>query len=237
MILTKRILVVEDEPTGQLLVRKALASSYQIDMASTIGSAKACLQKHRPDLVLLDFYLPDGDGFDLIQHIKSNPELSDLPIILLTQESAVQVKVRSFSAGVYDFITKPFEAAELMARIQAHLTRSEELQQTNYKPNVVGALQLDSPAKKITLKQGDQTTDLNLSPIEFKILQFLIHNTGKVRTREQLASNVWQRQFFQSRTIDRHISSIRKKLGPCANYLQTVSQGGYRLSVNETEAQ
>ncbi len=233
---SKRILIIEDEPTCQIMLTQALASKFQLEIAATIARAKDLLQKQKPDLILLDFYLPDGDAFELIEFTKSFAELSTIPIILLTQESAVQIKVRSFSEGVYDFVTKPFESAELLARIESHLTRAEELKVIYYKAQQVGDLILDAEAKCVSFKSGDLLSPLNLSPIEFKILQCLMANSNKVRSREQLALAAWKRKHFQSRTIDRHISSIRKKLGPCSNYLQTVSQGGYRLSDILSEA-
>ncbi len=232
----RKILVVEDEPTCQILLTQALAFKFNIELSTTINRAKDFLQSERPDLILLDFYLPDGDAFDLIQHVKNLENGNSIPIILLTQASETKIKVRSFSEGVYDFITKPFDPAELVARIQSHLLRSDEIKSIYGSTQQVGDLELDIEAKKITLKIAGQFSELSLSPIEYKILQCLIQNAGKVRTREQIAVAAWRRQFFQSRTIDRHISSIRKKLGPRAGYLQTVSQGGYRLTNNESEA-
>lgn len=227
---TKKILVVEDEPTCQIMLTQALAFKYQLELASTIERAKDLLLKAKPDLILLDFYLPDGDAFNLIEFTKSTEALTSIPIILLTQETKLQIKVRSFSEGVYDFMTKPFEPAELLARIDSHLARAEELKAVVNEVKQVGDLLLDAEAKSVSFISGDQLSPLNLSPIEFKILCCLMTNSNKVRTREQLALAAWKRKFFQSRTIDRHISSLRKKLGPCSNYLQTVSQGGYRLS-------
>lgn len=226
----KKILVIEDEPTCQIMLTQALAFKFNLDLASTIARAKESLLKEKPDLILLDFYLPDGDAFQMIQFVKDLEEGPSIPIILLTGESAVPIKVRSFSEGVYDFVTKPFDSAELLARIEAHLSRSVELKSTALKSHKIGNLELDVNAQKISLKVGDLVSPLLLSPIEYKILCCLMQNAGKVRTREQIAVAAWKKKFFQSRTIDRHISSVRKKLGPCAGYLQTVSQGGYLLS-------
>lgn len=230
MSTAKKILVIEDEPTCQIMLTQALAFKYQLELATTIGRAKDLLLKEKPDLILLDFYLPDGDAFNLIEFTKTIENLASVPIMLLTQESKVQIKVRSFAEGVYDFVTKPFEPAELLARIESHLARAEELNLMTTEVKQVGDLLLDTEAKSVSFKLGEQLSPLHLSPIEFKILQCLMTNSNKVRTREQLALAAWQRKYFQSRTIDRHISSIRKKLGPCSSYLQTVSQGGYRLS-------
>ena len=236
MSTAKKILVIEDEPSCQVLLTQALASKYKLELASTISRAKDLLLKEKPDLILLDFYLPDGNAFDLIDYVKTIDSVVNIPIILLTQESNVQIKVRSFSEGVYDFVTKPFESAELLARIDSHLARAEELNVIFLKAQQVGDLVLDSEAKSVSFQQGQQLNPLTLSPIEFKILQCLMMNANKVRTREQLAVAAWNRKFFQSRTIDRHISSLRKKLGPYSDYLQTVSQGGYRLSELHTDS-
>lgn len=235
MDVKKEILLIEDEPTWQALLLQTLTPQYHIAVAPTLKDAKAALTKNRADLILLDFYLPDGNGFEMIDHLKTDEQLKKIPVILLTSESAVQIKVRSFSEGVYDFITKPFEAVELHARIASHLGRSEEINSATKAPTQVGAIHLDTEAKSIAIKAGNQSNALNLSPIEFKILQYLITHHGKARTREQLAKNVWNRKFFQSRTIDRHMSSIRKKLGAHAHYLQTVSQGGYRFTAQKPE--
>lgn len=236
MDLTKQILVIEDEPTSQTIITQSLASKYQLQIAPNLERAKERLRTQKPDLILLDFYLPDGDGFDMIQYLKNFETLSNIPIILLTQESGVKIKVRSFSEGVYDFITKPFEPTELIARIDSHLLRFTESNDIVQNLESVGDLVLDNQAQRISLKKGEDTKPLRLTPIEFKILQYLIHHSGKVRSREQLAMIVWKRKYFQSRTIDRHISSIRKKLGIYSSYLQTVSQGGYLLSHNLPEA-
>jgi len=235
MSMNRKILVVEDEPTCQIMLTQALAFKYNMELATTIARAKDLIKNQRPDLILLDFYLPDGDAFELIQWVKNLEKGFEIPIILLTQESDIHIKVRSFSEGVYDFMTKPFEPAELTARIHSHLLRSDEIKSINYTVQKVGDIELDSEAQKVVLNRTGQANSLHLSPIEYKVLQCLIQNAGKVRTREQIAMAVWKRKFFQGRTIDRHISSIRKKLGPCANYLQTVSQGGYRLTDNEHE--
>ena len=228
----KKILVIEDEPTCQIMLTQALAFKFRLDLASTIARAKDSLQLEKPDLILLDFYLPDGDAFEMIQFVKDFEGGVNIPIILLTGESATPIKVRSFSEGVYDFVTKPFDSAELLARIDAHLARSVELKSSVIKSQKIGDLELDVNAQKITMKVGETVSSLSLSPIEYKILCCLMQNAGKVRTREQIAVAAWKRKYFQSRTIDRHISSVRKKLGPCASYLQTVSQGGYLLSNN-----
>lgn len=234
MSLTQRILVIEDEPTCQIMLTQALAFKFHLDMAANIARAKSLLTLQKPDLILLDFYLPDGDAFEVIQFVKDLEDGNSIPIILLTQESAVQIKVRSFSEGVYDFITKPFESAELLARIESHLSRASDLKSTTSKIQRIGDLELDVDAQKINLTVGDQVSSLQLSPIEYKILACLMQNAGKVRTREQIAIAAWKRKYFQIRTIDRHISSVRKKLGPCANYLQTVSLGGYLLINNNS---
>lgn len=236
MVTKKHILVIEDEPTYQIILTQALASKFTLKLAQTIEQAKAHLKKQIPDLILLDFYLPDGNAFDLLKFLSESEKFQQVPIILITQESSVDVKVRSFSEGIYDFVTKPFSTAELLARIESHLSRSESIKLKKHVVEQFGDLVLEIESRRISIKADGLINPLDLSPIEFKILHFLMNHGEKVKSREQLALAVWNRRHFQSRTIDRHMSSIRKKLGQCSGYLQTVTSGGYRLSTlrNET---
>lgn len=236
MDMKKQILIIEDEPTYQIILTQALALKYDLNFAQTIASAKKKLETEVPELIILEFYLPDGNAFEMLKVLRDSEKTKMIPIILIAQESAIDIKVRAFSEGIYDFVGKPFNTAELMARIESHIARAEVIQSTNQIVRQFGDLVLDLAAPRISLKTDGKMSDLNFSPIEFKILHFLMNHGEKVRSREQMAHAIWNRKHFRSRTIDRHISSIRKKLGPCSRYLQTVNQGGYRLSAAESGA-
>ncbi len=229
-----KILAVEDEPTTQALLQRCLAFSYDLVLVPSLERAKEILNHFKPDLVLLDLYLPDGNGFDFFSFLKDRTQSSRTPVIFLTLESDIKVKVKSFSAGAYDYITKPFDNTELMARIDAHCARSAEVSSAFYTPEIFADLLFNRESLQVHRIDGNGQKELvSLSPTEFKLLQCFMSHIGKTLSREQIAKEVWNKSHFQSRTIDRHISSLRKKLGPTGAYLKTISHGGYLLSLEE----
>lgn len=228
-----KILAVEDEKTTQVLLQRCLARHHDFAVAVNLERAKEILAHFKPDLILLDLYLPDGNGFDFFDFLKENSQTSRIPVIFLSLESDPQIKVKSFSAGAYDYITKPFNQAELIARIDAHCARSLEMNSALYTPEVFDDLTFDREARQVyRLTSNGDKNFLSLSPTEYKLLECLITHAGKTLSRDQIAKEAWNKMHFQSRTIDRHISSLRKKLGSFGAHLQTVSHGGYRLSID-----
>ncbi len=226
-----KILAVEDEATTQILLQRCLGLKYDLVIAANLERAKHILEHFKPDLVLLDIYFPDGNGFDFFEFLKQDISTQLIPVIFLTLESGTEIKVKSFSAGAYDYVTKPFDQSELIARIDAHCARSTEIISAHYAPNKFEDLLFNRESRQVYRqeKNGDKQL-VSLSPMEFKLLEFFMSHLGKTLSREQIAKEVWNRPHFQSRTIDRHISSLRKKLGPTGSFLKTVSQGGYLLS-------
>lgn len=227
-----KILAVEDEITTQVLLQRCLSLKYDLVIAANLERAKHSLENFKPDLILLDISLPDGNGFDFFDYLKEDLHMNRVPVIFLTLEANTQMKVKSFSAGAYDYITKPFDPSELIARIDAHCARSAEIVAAHYFPDTLGDLFFNREARQVYRKQEDGKKQfLPLSPMEFRLLECFMTNLGKTLSREQIAKEVWNRSHFQSRTIDRHISSLRKKLGPTGTHLKTVSHGGYLLSL------
>jgi DNA-binding response OmpR family regulator len=228
-----KILAVEDEPTTQALLQHSLSSIYDLKLASSLKLAHECLTHFKADLILLDIHLPDGNGFDFFDSLKDNTLYSRIPVMFLSFESDIKLKVKSFSAGAYDYITKPFNESELIARINAHCLRSEEINFAHYTPSTFGSLILDSAALQVYSANDKGEKELvALSPTEYKLLEYFISHAGKTLSREQISKNVWNRTHFQSRTVDRHISSLRKKLRPTGINLKTISHSGYLLSTD-----
>lgn len=227
-----KILAVEDEATTQVLLQRSLSLNYELAIASSLERAKETLSYFKPDLILLDIYLPDGTGFEFFEYIKQDNRINRTPVIFLTLESDTQAKVKSFSAGAYDYITKPFSAPELVARIDAHRARAMEVISAHYSPEIFDDLFFNKEARQVYRQQKNGEKELlALSPMEFKLLECFMTHLGKTLSREQIAKEVWNKSHFQSRTIDRHISSLRRKMGSTGNHLKTVSQGGYLLSL------
>lgn len=226
-MLKDEILVVEDELSNRMIIDHCLAAKYKVIHASDIKMALEKLSQFQPKMILLDLYLPDGLGFDLINHLEKDIENHDVPVLLLTLEAKPEIKAKGFSLGIYDYIVKPFSTVELLARVEAHLIRAKQINNKENVPIQLGEFNLNNEAKQIHYKQKA----LQLTPLEFKLLSYFMRNSGKVVSRDELAKSIWMKSYFQSRTIDRHISSVRKKMGAGSGYIETVSQAGYRFNV------
>lgn len=225
-MLKDEILVVEDELSNRMMIDCCLAAKYKIIHASDIKTALEKLSQFQPKMILLDLYLPDGLGFDLINHLEQDVENRNVPVLLLTLEAKPEIKAKGFALGIYDYIVKPFSTIELLARVEAHLSRSKQINNKESVPLQLGEFNLNDEAKQIHYKKEA----LPLTPLEFKLLSYFMKNKGKVVSRDELAKSIWMKSYFQSRTIDRHISSVRKKMGDGSGYIETVSQAGYRFN-------
>lgn len=229
-----KILAIEDEQTTQTLLLSSLGQAHEVIIAGNLERSRNILKDIKPDLILLDINLPDGNGYDFFDELNNKYSSPRIPVVFLTLETDVQAKIRVFSAGAYDYITKPFSREELLARVNAHCARSGEILSAQYVPEEIGQLIFNQEARQVYKKTGSgKKENLNLSPTEYKLFEYLILNLGKTISREKIAKNVWNKTHFQSRTIDRHISSLRKKLGESGVQLKTVSHEGYLLNTTE----
>ena len=202
-----RLLIVEDDAGIRSgLVRALTNAGY--DCAAS-ASATAARQADRPDLVLLDLGLPDGDGMDLALEFQARWPL--VPIIMVTARTDEMDVVAGLDTGAVDYITKPFRLAELLARVRTQLRRPSAPAESAV---LAGAgVEVDVDAR--TVKVGGEPVELRAK--EFDVLVTLLTNQGKVVTREDLMSQVWDEHWFGStKTIDVHISSLRRRLGEAA---------------------
>ena len=221
-----KILIIEDDRAMTRLLTDNLVHEG-FDVASHLAGAGA-LQKFRestPDLVLLDVMLPGGSGFDLCRAITRHP--SHTPVILLTARSERQDRVKGFTMGADDYVTKPFHIDELLARIRAVLRRSRPVRETI----VLGAVTVDFRRMQAT-RDG---ADLGLSFREIELLQYLAEREGGVVSRHELLRELWGHdQVPLSRIVDVAIGRLRRKLEPnphAPQFLLTAHGGGYRLLV------
>ena len=223
-----KILLVEDEaPIREMLGYTLMKAGYTLREAADVEQARPILADDRPDLVLLDWMLPGMSGAEYARRIRSNPDTSDIPIIMLTARGEEADKVRGLDIGADDYVTKPFSTGELLARIRAVMRRSK----TRDGEGVVSAkgLTLDPDTVRVTVK--GQTVDI--SPTEFRLLHFFITHPERVYTRDQLLDRVWgQNVYVEERTVDVHIRRLRKILEPYNynQFIQTVRSVGYRFS-------
>ncbi len=224
-----QILVVEDEPHIQELISVNLVrAGHQVQCVLDVESAQPLVQRAWPDLVLMDWMLPGMSGVDYTRLLRSEPRTRDLPIILLSARDEERDKITGLEVGADDYITKPFSARELLARIAVVLRR--RVPQVTTQAVEVSGLVLDPLAKTITAGG----VPVLLGRTEFRLLHFLVTHTDRVYSRSQLLDQVWGADFVgDDRTVDVHISRLRNALEPGGldHIIRTVRGVGYSLTV------
>ncbi|MFI3218474.1 MAG: phosphate regulon transcriptional regulator PhoB [Methylococcales bacterium] len=225
------ILVVEDEDAIRAMLIMVLEQANFTPIAvADAQEAQKTLDVALPDLILLDWMLPGISGVEWARRLKKEPMYRDIPIILLTARGEEEDKVRGLEIGADDYMTKPFSPKELVARIRAVLRRSGKLQGAS--TIVLGDLTLDTEQHRLSI--GDQ--QLEVSPTEYRLMQFFMTHPDKVYSRTQLLDQVWGRSvYIEERTIDVHIRRLRKILSEYnrEELVQTVRGFGYRFSLIE----
>ncbi|MGI9290272.1 MAG: phosphate regulon transcriptional regulator PhoB [Gammaproteobacteria bacterium] len=225
-----KVLIVEDEaPVRQMIAFNLNRAGYAVDEAEDVATARNRIADQRPDLVLIDWMLPDSTGLELTRSLKREEAYKDLAIIMLTARAEEQSKIMGLDSGADDYVTKPFSARELLARINAVLRRSAQEPDL---PLQQGLLEL-RPDEHRLFVHGEELT---LGPTEFKLLKFFMQNPERVYSREQILDAVWGRNvYIEERTVDVHVQRLRKLLSDCgaSSYIQTVRGAGYRFSVKQ----
>ncbi|MDO5651331.1 MAG: phosphate regulon transcriptional regulator PhoB [Moraxella sp.] len=221
------ILVVEDEPAiSEMIVTTLDLAGFRTAQAENAKEAYAMIVADRPDLVLLDWMLPDGQsGMDLCVRLKKEESTSEVPIIMLTAKGEETNKVQGLEAGADDYVAKPFSTKELIARIKAVLRRTS----VKDTPLQVGGLLLEPASQRVTVK-GEV---VEMSATEYRLLAFFMSHEDRVYTRAQLLDRVWgSNVYIDERTIDVHIRRLRRLLAPYGvdEMIQTVRGTGYRFS-------
>lgn len=228
----KRILLIEDEEDIASLIKlQAEVSGYKLHVEVDGINGYRAVEREKPDLVILDIMLPGENGLDVCRKIKSNPDLRDIPVIILTAKSEEIDVVLGLELGADDYVVKPFSPKVLFSRIKAVLRRAREPEKFTH-TITFGEFTLD--IDRYLLKKGEFIQPITLS--EFGILRRLLANRGKVMTRNQLLDDIHNDDaFIVDRNIDVHIASLRKKLGPNFHWIETVRGIGYRFK-EETPA-
>ncbi|MEW8507413.1 MAG: phosphate regulon transcriptional regulator PhoB [Candidatus Thiodiazotropha sp.] len=223
-----RILAVDDEPAvGEMLRFILEQDGFQADFVEDASQAISQIRKSKPDLILLDWMLPGMSGLELAGRLKKDRDTAGIPIIMLTAKGEEDDKVRGLDIGAEDYVTKPFSARELLARIRSILRRVSPLLAGDQLE--CGGLILDPVSHRIT-SEGD---GVELGPTEFRLLHFFMTHRERVFTRGQLLDQVWGTNvYIEERTVDVHIRRLRKALEPTGKHtlLQTVRGAGYRFS-------
>ncbi|MBI5245251.1 MAG: response regulator transcription factor [Elusimicrobia bacterium] len=225
-----RILIIEDDPAIVSSVRKTLTldKAYELIHLPQPEKALAAVQAQKPDIILLDILMPGTDGRLILKSLKEDPATASVPVILLTGLSSEGDKVLGLSLGADDYVTKPFGAMELLARIQAVLRRfSRHPAASKTDAFTVAGLRLD-PASGEAAYKGKA---LKLQPREFEVLRLLASQPGRVLTRTYLIENAsTYGMAVPTRSVDTHIKNIRRKLGSGAALIETIPKRGYRFA-------
>src|SRR4051794_38277918 len=220
-----RIMVVEDEEALTELLRYNLeGDGYDVETVMRGDDADTRLKEHIPDLIVLDWMLPGLSGIELCRRLRTRPETKQLPIIMLTARGEESERVRGLATGADDYIVKPFSVPELLARVRTILRRVNPDSVAD--ALAAGDLSLDRRTRRVTRA----TRDINLSPTEFRLLEHLMQNPGRVYSRAQLLDAVWGRDVYvDERTVDVHVGRLRKAVTRSreADPIRTVRGMGY----------
>ena len=223
----KTVLIVDDEAAIREMIAVALQmAGYRCLEAENAQAAHAIVVDHQPDIILLDWMMPDVSGIELARRLKRETAYADIPIIMLTARSEEDNKIQGLEAGADDYITKPFSPRELIARLKAVLRRTATAGIDE--PIEVEGLRLDPSSHRVS--SGE--TELEFGPTEFRLLQFFMTHPERAYTRSQLLDQVWGGNVYvEERTVDVHIRRLRLALGAQHEHLvQTVRGTGYRFS-------
>lgn len=224
----KHILVVEDEAPIREMLRFALErNDFRVSEAEDALSARMVVADDRPDLVLLDWMLPDVSGVEFAREMKKDQNTKDLPIIMVTARTEEEDRVRGLDIGCDDYICKPFSSMELISRVKAVLRRTTPGGEEE--KIAVSGLEVDGVSQRV-MANGEE---IKLGPTEYRLLYFFISNPERVYSREQVLDRVWGHNVYvEERTVDVHIRRLRKALNPHGfdEFIQTVRGSGYRFS-------
>ena len=225
--MTARLLIVEDElPLAETLQYNLEAEGFLVSHAETGEEAELLISEEEPDLIILDWMLPQVSGIELCRRLRSKPETRNVPILMLTARGEESDRIRGLSTGADDYVVKPFSRDELMARVKAILRRAVPDRVADVL--TIADVKLDRAAHRVT--RGPR--EVRLGPTEFRLLEFLMQSRGRVLSRAQLLDGVWGRDaFVDERTVDVHIGRLRKALvrGKERDPIRTVRGTGYIL--------
>lgn len=229
----KTIVCIEDQPDYQEIFRRTL-KDFTLVMCSTLKEAKDYFESDSPcDLVVIDVSLPDGDGIRFYSVHKDNFEGRGIPAIFLSSSTDIENKLTALRLGAEDYLCKPIHPVELKVRIQAKLERSERKKEESNQVRI-GDITIDLDRQQAVCNGSGDTIDL--TGLEFRLLLHFSRNMERVLSREQILDHVWgQKVAVQDRTVDTHVSHLRKKIGGLGLKIEPVQGLGYRASIAPTD--
>jgi len=229
----KLILAIDDEKDILKLLQYNLErEGHQVISAKTGEEGLEAARAKKPDLILLDLMLPGMDGLEVCKILRGNKDTKNIPILMLTAKSSELDQILGLELGAIDYITKPFSVKVLSARVK-NIFRNKEAKKDESAVLRANGLAIDRERHSFTVNGKP----VSLTKLEFQMLGFLMENRGKVFSRDQLLSSVWEGQaFVVDRTVDVHMRSIRQKLGKHRDMIETVRGSGYRFVESDEDA-
>ena len=223
------VLLVEDSKEIYQMVNQSLAGPLiNLDWADSLSNAEEKLNNNEYQIVLLDIELPDGSGLELCSKIMTNTP--EMPVFFLTSHTDLSEKVLGFSAGAEDYITKPFDSLELKARVEAKLRKLQVLKNTadlmKWKE-----VEINKSSQEVKILSDGEFQPIELTSLEFKLLTYFANKENQVIDRDTMLNDIWGEDIHvYSRSVDTHVSKLRKKLGPVSGIIQSIHGTGYKFT-------
>lgn len=224
-----KVLLVDDSIDVTELVATALGDDFDVTSTRSVVEARQYANAAVFDLVIVNVTLPDGRGVDLCRELQGDDRHDDAAIVFLSAGSDTEDRIHAFSVGADDFVEQPIDRRELHARVTARLRRLQGRREREARLHR-GDLRLDLSLQRAFLNGETGEEELDLTPHEFRLLFQLARDEDRALSREQLMRSVWGNVVVYERTIDSHLSNLRKKLGSRSGYIQSVRGIGYRFS-------
>ncbi|HTR54524.1 MAG TPA: response regulator [Kofleriaceae bacterium] len=227
----RRVVIIEDErDVSRLLEFNLRGAGYAVWCAASGQEGLAAVRANKPDVVVLDLMLPDQSGYDVCKAIRADSEIDDCGVLMLTAKGEAEDRILGLEVGADDYVVKPFVVREVVLRVTALANRLAERRAVPASggggaPLKAGPIELDPVTHDVRIS-GAPT---QLRPLEYKLLQLLVSDPGRVFSREELLEQVWEmRGDINTRTVDVHVRRLRVSLGPAADVIETVHGFGYR---------
>ena len=235
----RRVVIIEDErDVARLLEFNLRGAGFAVVTAGTGSEGLAAVQANLPEVVILDLMLPDTSGYDVCKQLRADAKVADVGVLMLTAKGEAEDRILGLEVGADDYVVKPFVVREVVLRVTALANRLAErrARPASGDPNKVlrvGPIELDPVTHDVRI--GGVPTQLR--PLEYKLLQLLVSDPGRVFSREELLEQVWEmRGDINTRTVDVHVRRLRVSLGPAADVIETVHGFGYRAKRPDAEA-
>lgn len=224
----KKILIVDDEEKIREVIREyAEFSGYEAEEAADGMSAIGMVKLNDYDLIIMDIMMPKLDGFSAVKEIQ---KIKDIPVIMLSARGEEYDKLFGFELGIDDYVVKPFSPKELMARVNAVLSRRDPSERKPSSVQKFEGLEVNMAARTITV-DGKR---VDLTPKEYDLLFYMIQNKNIALSREQLLGDIWGYDYYgEDRTIDTHVKNLRHRLGPYQKFIVTIRRIGYKFEYEE----